>query len=201
MPTHATIFRAAHLSIFVSWPSQCSAPTLMNLVFERDPTVVPDTEDCPNPPSQTLIKCSLFGGLLDASSATNSGQWQADFHVVIAGSNSYNAVAPPAIPGYGGVQNFGTAAVNAPANTTTYSKYQTIVIDLESNKNLLMNNQWEWKLSLRLSHTTRLFALLLAVQRVTLAAHSSYLTSCTRMERTVYCKILLSSSIPFSLVL
>ncbi|KAM0128194.1 hypothetical protein ACHAP3_008415 [Botrytis cinerea] len=94
--------------------------TSFNIFFERDPTVVPDTEDCPNPPSQTLIKCSLFGGLLDASSATNSGQWQADFHVVIAGSNSYNAVAPPAIPGYGGVQNFGTAAVNAPANTTTY---------------------------------------------------------------------------------
>ncbi|TGO68038.1 hypothetical protein BOTNAR_0031g00250 [Botryotinia narcissicola] len=76
--------------------------------------------DCPNPPSQTLIKCSLFGGLLDASSATNSGQWQADFQVVIAGSNAYNSVAPPAISGYGGVQNFGTAAVNAPANTTTY---------------------------------------------------------------------------------
>ncbi|TGO39945.1 hypothetical protein BHYA_0045g00390 [Botrytis hyacinthi] len=90
------------------------------IFFERDPTLVPDTEDCPNPPSQTLIKCSLFGGLLDASSATNSGQWQADFQVVIAGSNAYNSVAPPAIPGYGGVQNFGTATVNAPANTTTY---------------------------------------------------------------------------------
>ncbi|KAF7953902.1 uncharacterized protein EAE97_001300 [Botrytis byssoidea] len=94
--------------------------TSFNIFFERDPTLVPDTEDCPNPPSQTLIKCSLFGGLLDASSATNSGQWQADFQVVIAGSNAYNSVAPPAIPGYGGVQNFGTATVNAPANTTTY---------------------------------------------------------------------------------
>lgn len=136
---HATISRAARLSIFVSLLLQRDAPTLTNLVFERDPTLVPDTEDCPNPPSQTLIKCSLFGGLLDASSATNSGQWQADFQVVIAGSNAYNSIAPPAIPGYGGVQNFGTATVNAPANTTTYSKCQAIVIDLKPNKSLLIH--------------------------------------------------------------
>ncbi|ESZ98949.1 hypothetical protein SBOR_0607 [Sclerotinia borealis F-4128] len=94
--------------------------TSFNIFFERDPTVVPDTEDCPNPPSQTLIKCSLFGGLLDASSATNSGQWQADFQVVIAGSNAYNSNSSPSIPGYRGVQSFGTATIDAPANTTTY---------------------------------------------------------------------------------
>ncbi|KAB8304902.1 hypothetical protein EYC80_004228 [Monilinia laxa] len=91
-----------------------------NIFFERDPTLVPDTEDCPNPPSQTLIKCSLFGGLLDALLATNCGQWQADFQVVIAGSNAYNAVTPPSIPGYRGVQSFGSATIDAPANTTTY---------------------------------------------------------------------------------
>lgn len=103
------------------------------LVFERDPTVAPDTEDCPNPPSQTLIKCSLFGGLLDASLATNSGQWQADFQVVISGSNAYNAVAPPSIPGFRGVQSFGAATIDAPANTTTYSRYKEIVAHLKSD--------------------------------------------------------------------
>ncbi|CAD6441785.1 ca94745b-74a2-466d-bc4a-aa2a58e6fe5c [Sclerotinia trifoliorum] len=98
--------------------------TSFNIFFERDPTVAPDADDCPNPPSQTLIKCSLFGGLLDPSLARNNGQFQADFQVVIAGSNAYNAVAPPAIPGYGGVQDFGTATIDAPANTTTYMGVQ-----------------------------------------------------------------------------
>ncbi|PQE18832.1 Galactose oxidase protein [Rutstroemia sp. NJR-2017a WRK4] len=94
--------------------------TSFNIYFERDPTVVPNEDDCPNPASQTLIKCALFGGVLSASSATNVGQWQADFNVVIAGSNAYNAIAPPTLSGYGTPQSFGTATIDAPANTTTY---------------------------------------------------------------------------------
>jgi len=94
--------------------------TSFNIYFERDPTVVPNEDDCPNPPSHTLIKCALFGGTLSASSATNVGQWQAEFNVVIAGSNSYNSIVAPTLSGYGTPQSFGDATIDAPPNTTTY---------------------------------------------------------------------------------
>ncbi|RAL67843.1 hypothetical protein DID88_008569 [Monilinia fructigena] len=134
-----------------------------NIFFERDPTLVPDTEDCPNPPSQTLIKCSLFGGLLDASLATNSGQWQADFQVVIAGSNAYNAVAPPSIP--------------------DIEEYKALDL-LPLMPLQILQHIWELKPSLRLSPMTQLCAPLLAVQRVTLVALSSCPISCTRITKT-----------------
>lgn len=71
--------------------------------------------------------------------ATNSGQYQADFQVVIAGSNAYNLVAPPPVPGYGGVQNFGTATIDAPTNTTTYSEYPRILVKLDFGGNSLIH--------------------------------------------------------------
>lgn len=57
-----------------------------NMYFERDPTVNPGP-NCPNPPSFTNVKCTLWGSRLTPETATNKGQYRRDFHVVIAGSN------------------------------------------------------------------------------------------------------------------
>jgi len=80
-----------------------------NLYFERSPSLLP-AASCPNPAAITVrsllalpsihktsadlylfqvIKCGLWGSPVTAAQATNYGQWQADFHVVIAGSNGY----------------------------------------------------------------------------------------------------------------
>ena len=64
--------------------SGCSA---FNLYLERDPTVNASVQNCPNPPSTTNYKCTLWGAPVSSQEATNSGQYQASFHVVIAGSN------------------------------------------------------------------------------------------------------------------
>jgi len=52
---------------------------------------------------------------LGASSATNTGQWQDNFQIVIAGSNVYQATEPAAIDGFSGPVNFGTSTINAPS--------------------------------------------------------------------------------------
>ena len=64
--------------------SGCSA---INMYIERDPTLNANVDNCPNPPSTTNYKCTLWGVPLSAGEATNDGQYQAAFHVVIAGSN------------------------------------------------------------------------------------------------------------------
>lgn len=61
-----------------------------NVFFERDPVIDPAPQ-CSNPPAQTDIKCTLFGGKISAANATNYGQYRQNFHVVIAGSNGYNS--------------------------------------------------------------------------------------------------------------
>lgn len=61
----------------------CSA---FNIYFERDPTVNPGP-NCPNPPSFTNVKCTLWGSRLTPETATNTGQYRRDFLVVIAGSD------------------------------------------------------------------------------------------------------------------
>lgn len=70
-----------------------------NIFFERAPTVNPAV-GCPNPPSTTYVKCSLFAHTIASTQiATNAGQWRGpysganftqNFQVVIAGSNAYN---------------------------------------------------------------------------------------------------------------
>lgn len=57
-----------------------------NIYFERDPTVNP-APDCPNPPSFTNVKCTLWGSGVTAETAVNKGQFREEFQVVIAGSN------------------------------------------------------------------------------------------------------------------
>ena len=58
-----------------------------NVFFERAPSMTPDAKNCPNPPSTTYIKCSLWGNAVSVQQATNSGQWRDNFQVVITGSN------------------------------------------------------------------------------------------------------------------
>ncbi|KAI0376803.1 hypothetical protein F5Y04DRAFT_273547 [Hypomontagnella monticulosa] len=72
-----------------------------NIFFERDPSLNPG-QGCQNPPSTTNIKCIFWGGTVSRETATNDGQYQANFHVVIAGSNGYMKNAIPTVPGYEG---------------------------------------------------------------------------------------------------
>ncbi|KAK5114436.1 hypothetical protein LTR85_010259 [Meristemomyces frigidus] len=85
--------------------------TAFNIYIERDPSVNPTTNgtdigwgsDCPNPSSITNYKCSLWGSNIDASSATNFGDYRDEFQVVIAGSNGYdktNNTTPATQPGW-----------------------------------------------------------------------------------------------------
>ena len=74
------------------------------IYYERDAQLVnrntgtPDSAlGCPGlatSPSVTLIKCAFYSAFLDSSSATNTGQYQDDFQVAIAGSTAFNLVAP-----------------------------------------------------------------------------------------------------------
>ena len=74
-------------------PTQCAALcdqnancAGFNMFMERAPSVDPDPTDCPNPPSYTYYKCSMWGQVVDQSQCVNQGQMRASFQVVIAGS-------------------------------------------------------------------------------------------------------------------
>ncbi|KEQ68811.1 hypothetical protein M436DRAFT_34433, partial [Aureobasidium namibiae CBS 147.97] len=77
----------------VSCVNQCNAISgcnSVNIYFERDPTINPDSPACSqNPPSTINIKCVFWGGAVVSSNANNFGQWRANFQVLIAGSNGY----------------------------------------------------------------------------------------------------------------
>ena len=66
---------------------QASGCVAFNMYIERDPTVDPNAASCPNPPSLTNYKCTLWGAPVSTDEAENSGQWRDSFQVVIAGSN------------------------------------------------------------------------------------------------------------------
>ncbi|PSN69230.1 hypothetical protein BS50DRAFT_599541 [Corynespora cassiicola Philippines] len=88
-----------------------------NIYYERDPSVDPG-QACPNPAPFTNVKCSLYGYPVAAGSATNTGQWRNQFHVVIAGSNGYSKMAPCPYPGaltnFTGPSDYLHGAINAP---------------------------------------------------------------------------------------
>jgi hypothetical protein len=85
-----------------------------NVFFERDASVIPG-DGCSDPPSTVNIKCSLWGSPVSSDTATNVGQYQDQFHVVIAGSNGYNKnAAPPAYAGFDGPTELG-GAIQAPS--------------------------------------------------------------------------------------
>lgn len=65
-----------------------------NVYIERDPSVIPGA-GCDNPPSTTNYKCSLWSLGITSASATNTGQYQANFTVAITASNGYTKNTPP----------------------------------------------------------------------------------------------------------
>lgn len=66
---------------------QVTGCVAFNMYSERDPTVDPNSTNCPNPPSLTNYKCTVWGAPISASQVQNFGQWRDQFHVVITGSN------------------------------------------------------------------------------------------------------------------
>ena len=58
-----------------------------NMYIERDPSVDPNAINCPNPPSTTNYKCTLWGAPVVGEEATNTGQNRDSFQVVVTGSN------------------------------------------------------------------------------------------------------------------
>lgn len=66
---------------------QASGCQAFNMYIERDPSLNASADNCPNPPSTTNYKCTLWGAPVSVEEATNFGQYQDSFQVVIAGSN------------------------------------------------------------------------------------------------------------------
>ncbi|KAI7352497.1 hypothetical protein D0862_07397 [Hortaea werneckii] len=91
-----------------------------NLYFERDPSFDTDPNSCPNPPSTTNVKCTLYGFPVASGGATNKGQWRDGFAVAIAGSNGYNRkpLTSPDIDKYDGPTEL-QCAINAPLDPDT----------------------------------------------------------------------------------
>lgn len=88
----------------------CSA---FNIYVERDPSVDPGPA-CPNPPSVSNYKCALWGSSISRQTATNTGQYRQDFHVVIAGSNGYDKTffqQAEQVSGFNAAQNISGQAI------------------------------------------------------------------------------------------
>ncbi|KAI4850355.1 hypothetical protein E4T44_02799 [Aureobasidium sp. EXF-8845] len=94
-----------------------------NIYFERDPSLDPNRQSCPDPPSVTMIKCVYWGGQTTDSNTVNVGQPRADFIVAIAGSNGYvtTKIATPA--GYNTGLYYGKNAINAPYDAQGYNTF------------------------------------------------------------------------------
>lgn len=76
-----------------------------NIYYEKDPNSENNPVD--------VIKCSLYSMPQTNRTATNKGEWQGNFHVLVTGSNGYNkAAVPVAPPGYS-LETL-PGAVNAP---------------------------------------------------------------------------------------
>ena len=94
-----------------------------NIYFERDPTLEPDPATCPNPPSLTRVKCVWWGGQVSLNNANNYGNLQANFYVVVAGSNGYVNTARAA--GASATSTAAAAAATATAaDGTVWQVYQ-----------------------------------------------------------------------------
>ncbi|GAM90379.1 hypothetical protein ANO11243_084220 [Dothideomycetidae sp. 11243] len=73
-----------------------------NIYFQRNGQYTPGVS-CLNPPARTQIQCAFYGNIINATTATNVGLWEANFAVVIAGSNGYMRNPPPAaVSGFNG---------------------------------------------------------------------------------------------------
>lgn len=112
-----------------SCATQCNSITgcqSFDIYYERDPTVTPGTgTGCDNPSSTTLIKCAFWSVSIHASDATNTGQWQDKFQVVIAGSNGYTIGGnQPAPDSYMAPVFLNNASINAPTDSGSYMGYK-----------------------------------------------------------------------------
>lgn len=111
-------------------PNLCKAKCEANkfcmgfdIYFERDPSLDPNAQSCPNPASITNVKCTLYGYPVSGASATNKGQYRDSFQVVITGSNGYNKFLTPAPQ-----TNFtGPVALPAAINAPLYNGKDTYV--------------------------------------------------------------------------
>ncbi|KAF1836398.1 hypothetical protein BDW02DRAFT_242372 [Decorospora gaudefroyi] len=83
-----------------SYCDETSTCTGFNMFIERNPQWNPRQCSCTEPPSVTRFKCSIWGQDVNNGTATNYGQGQDGFEVVIAGSNGYNkgTYSPPTPP-------------------------------------------------------------------------------------------------------
>ncbi|KAI4147086.1 MAG: hypothetical protein L6R39_003244 [Caloplaca ligustica] len=118
-----TAFDTLQCASLCDQANDCEA---FNMYIERDPSVDPNANDCPNPPSLTNYKCTLWGAPVSVEEANNKGQWRDSFHVVITGSNAYNKATPPdPIDGFTGPTELG-GAINAPLDNgkNTYMGYK-----------------------------------------------------------------------------
>lgn len=115
----ATSYLGLHVLDTYNWTA-CAAfcdctdlCTSFNLYAERDPSLNPCRNDssaatvwgyyCPNPPSMTVWKCTLWGSVIAASTTTNHGGWREDFNVVVTASNGWtlgNASIPDTPAGW-----------------------------------------------------------------------------------------------------
>lgn len=93
------------------------------IYYERDAQLVnpntgtpDDSLGCPGTATSssiTNIKCAFYSAFLDASQATNTGQYQDEFQVAIAGSTAFNFMAPT-FDKYDPPTYLGDAALNIP---------------------------------------------------------------------------------------
>ncbi|KUJ19895.1 uncharacterized protein LY89DRAFT_682731 [Mollisia scopiformis] len=115
-------------------PAQCATAcnamtgcVSFNIFFERDPSIYVDSVNCPTASSVTRIKCSFFGAPITVADATNAGQYTGNFHVVIAGSNTYTT-APQPLPGFTGPVSVNNASIISPTAANTYMGVQSFVM-------------------------------------------------------------------------
>lgn len=94
-----------------------------NVYVERDPSLDPNSVNCPMPASTTNYKCTTWGVPVSPEGATNTGQYRASFQILMAGSNGYNKNAAPAsINGFNGPDGYG-GAIQAPLDAEGHDTF------------------------------------------------------------------------------
>lgn len=118
--------------------------TAFNIFAERQPSLAPSKNDstaptvwgywCPNPASMTNFVCMLFGSEIDASMATNTGQWREDFHVVVTGSDGYDKTnnTTPISPS-GPASSSSIPATSSVASSTSVSSASSTLVTVSSS--------------------------------------------------------------------
>lgn len=120
-----------------TWSGSTSCASFV-IYYERGvelvwPTTGVPSTTCPasaDSPSVTLIKCVFYSVPLYSGNATNAGQYQGGFHVVIAGSTAFNLEAP-AFGGYSDPVPLHNASLDIPppVGENGYIRVQTFPSD------------------------------------------------------------------------